>query len=66
MVKCIAMKYDNLVTFLKDQIGLTQKEIDFVIRHCRRSLGSLPVVLWHYGFISMDQFSDLMLNYKWK
>jgi hypothetical protein len=51
---------EQTLKFIKEDLGLTQEEIDFARRHCQRNLGPLPVVLWRYGFITINQLEDLI------
>lgn len=55
--------YEDLIRLHKAYLEVSDWEIDFASRHCRRILGPLPVVLWRYGFISLNQFEFLLEEY---
>jgi Protein of unknown function (DUF2949) len=52
----------RLLRFLKEELLLPSDSIDLALRHTIRSSGSLPIILWHYGLITLDQLSSI---YDW-
>jgi Protein of unknown function (DUF2949) len=57
-----ATTQNRLLKFLKDELLLPNESIDLALRHYEQSSGSLPIILWHYGLITIDQLSSI---YDW-
>ncbi|MEM8603451.1 MAG: DUF2949 domain-containing protein [Cyanobacteria bacterium P01_H01_bin.121] len=52
----------KLVQFLKDELSLSPSSIDLALRYSEQDLGPLPMVLWRYGLVTLEQ---LELIYDW-
>jgi Protein of unknown function (DUF2949) len=53
---------NRLLGFLREELLLPSDSIDLALRQCHQSSGSLPIILWHYGLITLDQLSSI---YDW-
>lgn len=53
---------NRLLSFLKEDLLLPSDSIDLALRQCKERSGSLPIILWHYGLITLDQLSSI---YDW-
>lgn len=53
---------NRLLRFLKEELLLPSDSIDLALRHTIKSSGSLPIILWQYGLITLDQLSSI---YDW-
>jgi hypothetical protein len=53
---------NRLLGFLKEELLLPSDSIDLALRQCNQRSGSLPIILWHYGLITLDQLSSI---YDW-
>jgi hypothetical protein len=53
---------NRLLRFLKEELLLPSDSIDLALRHTVKSSGSLPIILWQYGLITLDQLSSI---YDW-
>ena len=61
------MKRDSLcksVKFLSSDIGLSKPAIDLGIKLSKKNNSSLPITLWSYGLINIDEL-DRIYNYLW-
>ena len=61
------MKNDNfykIIKFLLTEIGLSKSAIKLGIRLSKKNNASLPITLWSYGLISIDEL-DRIYNYLW-
>ena len=61
------MKNDNFykpIKFLLTDIGLSKSAINLGIRLSKKNKTSLPITLWSYGLISIDEL-DRIYNYLW-
>ena len=61
------MKNDNFykpIKFLLTEIGLSKSAINLGIKLSKKNNASLPVTLWSYGLINIDEL-DRIYNYLW-
>lgn len=49
-----------LVLHLRNQMGLSESALELGLRQAQLEQAPLPVVLWRYGLISLEQFSQLL------
>ena len=52
------------IRFLLKDIGLSKSAIKLGIRLSEKNNASLPITLWSYGLISIDEL-DRIYNYLW-
>lgn len=52
----------NLIQFLQNDLAVSQDAINMALRHCEQDPGPLPMVLWQYGLITLDQLEQI---YDW-
>ena len=52
------------IKFLLTDIGLSKSAINLGIKLSRKNKASLPITLWSYGLISIDEL-DRIYNYLW-
>lgn len=52
----------GLIRFLQDELAVSQDSINMALRHCEQDPGPLPMVLWQYGFITLEQLEKI---YDW-
>jgi hypothetical protein len=50
----------KLVSFVKTEFGVSDAELITALRHDDYK-AQLPIILWQYGFISVDQLERLLL-----
>lgn len=57
------MKYPthntDFIEFLQTDIGVSESEIFMALNHQDEHSGSLPMILWHYGLITVDQLDQI-------
>ena len=54
----------RLTNFLKKDIGLSESAINLGIKLSKKNNASLPITLWSYGLINIDEL-DKIYNYLW-
>jgi len=52
----------GLIQFLQDDLAISQDSINVALRHCEQDPGPLPMVLWQYGLITLEQLERI---YDW-
>ncbi len=50
----------KVMEMLVDELALAEAEIALGLKSCRNKSDSLPIVLWMYGFISLQQLDRLL------
>lgn len=49
----------QLITFLQEELDISAKSIAFALRHSQQDPGPLPMILWQYGFVSIEQLEQI-------
>ncbi len=49
----------QLIRYLQEELAVSEDSIELALRHCKQERGTLPMVLWRYGFVSIDQLNQL-------
>lgn len=49
----------QLIDFLQNRLLLSVPSIDMALRHCEKNQGPLPMILWQYGLISLNQLEQI-------
>ncbi|MGD1942168.1 MAG: DUF2949 domain-containing protein [Leptolyngbyaceae cyanobacterium] len=57
-----ARRNANLIRFLQTELAVSQDSINMALRHYEQDPGPLPIVLWQYGLISLEQLDQI---YDW-
>lgn len=48
-----------LLQFLRSELGIPEAAIRFILRQLVREQGPLPVLLWRYGLIPIEQMPQM-------
>tara|TARA_B100000700_G_C14878748_1_gene777000 strand:- start:152 stop:364 length:213 start_codon:yes stop_codon:yes gene_type:complete len=54
---------ERLITFLKQKINLNDSEIKLGLRQAEIEQAPLPIVLWSFGLITLEQYEKIL---KWQ
>ena len=52
----------QLLQFLEEELALSTDSIGLALRHLEQDPGPLPIVLWQYGLITIEQLNQI---YDW-
>jgi Protein of unknown function (DUF2949) len=52
----------RLLDYLQQQLAVSEASIAIALRHCEQDPGPLPIVLWKYGLITLEQLDQI---YDW-
>tara|TARA_Y100000589_G_scaffold307581_1_gene323401 strand:- start:228 stop:419 length:192 start_codon:yes stop_codon:yes gene_type:complete len=52
----------RLTNFLKKDIGLSESAINLGIKLSKKNNASLPITLWSYGLINIDELDKIYNN----
>ena len=50
----------NLIMFLKEEFSLNDQAISLAIKHSNLESAPLPIVLWNFGLITVEQYQVLL------
>lgn len=49
----------RLIQFLKEDLSVPANAIAFALRHQEQAANPLPMVLWQYGLITLEQLDQI-------
>ncbi|MBD6619903.1 DUF2949 domain-containing protein [Komarekiella sp. 'clone 1'] len=49
----------QLVHFLEEELGISDGAISLALRHCEQTPNFLPITLWQYGLVTLDQLTQI-------
>lgn len=49
----------QLTNFLEQDLAIPPESVDLAVRRCEQSLNLLPIVLWQYGLVSLEQLDRI-------
>ncbi|MBW4513523.1 MAG: DUF2949 domain-containing protein [Scytonematopsis contorta HA4267-MV1] len=61
-IKMSPSSYSSLIRFLEEDLAISSASIDVAVRHSQQNPGPLPMILWQYGFVTLDQLEKI---YDW-
>jgi hypothetical protein len=54
--------YPRLIRFLQDDLAISTASLAVALRHREQDPGPLPMILWQYGLITLEQLEQI---YDW-
>ncbi|MEB3182558.1 MAG: DUF2949 domain-containing protein [Nostocaceae cyanobacterium] len=52
-------KDTDFINFLQESLSIPPSDISVVLRHRETDNGPLPMLLWQYGLVSLEQLSSI-------
>ena len=52
-------RLQRLIGFLQDDLAIPSTSIDVAVRHQPDALNLLPMVLWQYGLVTLQQLEQI-------
>ncbi|NEQ22745.1 MAG: DUF2949 domain-containing protein [Microcoleus sp. SIO2G3] len=52
-------RLQRLICFLQDDLAIPSTSIDLAVRHQPDALNLLPMVLWQYGLVTLQQLEQI-------
>lgn len=53
------MTQTSLIRFLQEELGVSASAIAVAQRFQEETAGSLPIILWQYGLITLEQLNQV-------
>ncbi|MBE9136115.1 DUF2949 domain-containing protein [Nodosilinea sp. LEGE 07088] len=54
--------HPNLIRFLQDDLAISTASIQVALKHSEQDPGPLPMILWQYGLVTLEQLEQI---YDW-
>ena len=54
--------YSRLIRFLQDDLAISTASLAVALRHSEQDPGPLPMILWQYGLVTLEQLDQI---YDW-
>lgn len=54
--------YNKFIKFLKEELALSSDSIATVQKTAQKNLGPLPMILWQYGLVTLEELDRI---YDW-
>jgi hypothetical protein len=54
------MNYGEIISILLDEMEVTESEVSLGLKQCETESGYLPIILWKYGLISLQQLDQIL------
>lgn len=51
--------YSRLIQFLQDELAISPSSIAVALRQSEQDPGPLPMILWKYGLITLEQLDQI-------
>ena len=55
-------RYSRLINFLQEELAISTASLDVALRHREQDTGSLTMILWQYGLITIEPLEQI---YDW-
>ena len=52
-------RLQKLICFLRDELAIPSASIDLAVRHQPDTLNLLPMILWQYGLVTLEQLDRI-------
>lgn len=50
---------ETLMLFLQQDLGLSSEQITFALRQNQQASNQLPMILWQYGMVDLQQLDQI-------
>lgn len=54
--------FSRFIRFLEEELALSAASINIALRHREQDPGPLPMILWQYGLITLEELEQI---YDW-
>ena len=52
--------HSQLIQFLEEELAIAPPSIAMAVRYSQQDAGPLPMVLWQYGLVSLEQLNQIL------
>ena len=54
-----SVNYSRLISFLQEELAISKDSIAIALRHVEQDPGPLPMILWQYGLVTIEQLDRI-------
>ena len=54
-----SVNYSKLIRFLQEELAISKDSIAIAQRYCENNPGPLPMILWQYGLVTLEQLDRI-------
>lgn len=54
-----SVNYSKLISFLQEELAISKDSIAIALRHVEQDPGPLPMILWQYGLVTLEQLDRI-------
>ena len=54
--------YSRMIRFLQEDLAISTASLAVALRHLEQDPGPLPMILWQYGLVTLEQLEQI---YDW-
>ncbi|MBW4667963.1 MAG: DUF2949 domain-containing protein [Cyanomargarita calcarea GSE-NOS-MK-12-04C] len=54
--------YSGMIRFLQEDLAISTASLAVALRHLEQDPGPLPMILWQYGLVTLEQLEQI---YDW-
>ncbi|MEC4805189.1 MAG: DUF2949 domain-containing protein [Jaaginema sp. PMC 1079.18] len=54
-----SVTHSRFMRFLNEELALSQDSIAIAQRYCEQNPGPLPMILWQYGLVTLEQLDRI-------
>lgn len=54
------MNYGEIISILLKDMQVSESEVSLGLKQCKTEKGYLPIILWKYGLISLQQLDQIL------
>lgn len=54
-----SVNYSRLIRFLQEELAISKDSIAIAQRHFEQDPGPLPMILWQYGLVTLEQLDRI-------
>jgi hypothetical protein len=58
-IEMTSTTHSRLIRFLQEELALSSSSIAIALRYREQDPGPLPIILWQYGLITLDQLDRI-------
>lgn len=58
-------KFSRFLRFLRQELAIPKADLRLALRHPEHNLDTLPMILWQYGLVTLNQLNQIFDWLEW-
>lgn len=55
----LSTRYQRLIRFLREELAIPAASLDLALGHPEQTSNLLPMILWQYGLVTLEQLDQI-------